>query len=439
MDEKNRQKLEHTKHLLECVVHTSEAERSHDEIRSLVADALRDKHNPGKEYGGPWPRDIFDSDVVYEWDGKLYRTPYLVDDTSGETQVKLGTPVEVKVAYVPVAEVGTDEVETESIFLNEKAVHNDGTVELKLIDPGWGSSGYYSEDVLKRDANIFSKGTLQFWNHQTDSEEAERPEGDLNDLAAVLLTDGVYQEDGWDGPGVYAQAKAFSPYKDVLEEVAPYIGVSIRAYGKGTFGEAEGREGRIIEELSAVKSVDFVTAAGRGGKVRELVEAARKNPVKETLPTPTQEDSMKLEEAQTKITEAEAARDAAIAERDAEKAANEKLREGEILREAKSKAETTIKEASKDSDLPDITQARLVKEVSQNPPTTEDGKLDEAKLKERAEAAVKEAAAEIAAITGAGNPENNGDTAVGEADKTALIEKWQKAGYSEDQAKAIVG
>src|SRR3546814_15388711 len=42
-----------------------------------------------------------------------------------------------------------------------------------------------------------------------------------------------------------------------------------------TGGEAEGRTGPIIEGLADIASVDFVTRAGRGGRVLSVLESAR--------------------------------------------------------------------------------------------------------------------------------------------------------------------
>lgn len=145
---------------------------------------------------------------------------------------------------------------------------------VKLIGPGWGSSGYYAPAVLERDGSkVFRSGTHMYWNHATDAEESARPEGDLNNLAAVLTTDAYYDAAGKEGAGLYARAKVFSDYADKVAEKAPHTGLSIRAAGKARTGEAEGRKGPIIEALTHGESVDFVTKAGAKGKV--LTEAAR--------------------------------------------------------------------------------------------------------------------------------------------------------------------
>lgn len=146
---------------------------------------------------------------------------------------------------------------------------------VKLISPGRGSSGYYTPDVLKRDGpQIFKTGTQMFWNHDTDSEESERPEGNLDRLAAVLTSDAQYNEAGHDGPGLYAQAKVFNGYVDKVREMGKHIGLSIRAGGTREDG-AKGPDGKpgVITALRNAHSVDFVTRAGRDGKI--FTESAR--------------------------------------------------------------------------------------------------------------------------------------------------------------------
>ena len=69
---------------------------------------------------------------------------------------------------------------SEFIPLSERAVRRDGTMSLKIIQPGWGSSGYYPKEVIERDIpKVFPAGTKMYWNHATATEEMERPEGCL--------------------------------------------------------------------------------------------------------------------------------------------------------------------------------------------------------------------------------------------------------------------
>lgn len=139
----------------------------------------------------------------------------------------------------------------------------------KIIEEGWGSSGYYSADVLKKyGPTAFPKGTLMYWNHATRSELKERPERDMNALAAVLVSDPVYDEKGKEGPGLYAWSQAFSDYEKMIKEKGPYTGLSIFAHGKRESGTVGSKKGLIVKTIEAgpSNSVDIVTKAGAGGK-----------------------------------------------------------------------------------------------------------------------------------------------------------------------------
>ena len=164
------------------------------------------------------------------------------------------------------------------VALLESAISADGTMPVKLIQPGWGSSGYYSADVLKRDGpSVFKAGTHMFVDHPGFSEEADRPERSIRDIGGVLASDAWWDPNGAKGPGLYAKAKPVEAFRPLLDELAPNIGVSIRAHGTAKSGEAEGKRGPIIEKLlaDAMTSADFVTVAGAGGQI-VLAEAWRK-------------------------------------------------------------------------------------------------------------------------------------------------------------------
>jgi hypothetical protein len=145
-------------------------------------------------------------------------------------------------------------------------------MRIKLISAGWGSSGYYSPKVLAEaaKAGVFPAGLHQYLDHPSLSESVDRPERSVKDLAAVLTTPASYSDDA-----LWAEAQVFGPFQQLLAEQRDAIGVSIRAAGTAEPGEAEGRRGMIITSLTEGISVDFVTHAGRGGAIVELLESAR--------------------------------------------------------------------------------------------------------------------------------------------------------------------
>jgi len=167
-------------------------------------------------------------------------------------------------------------------LVETSAVRSDGTVQVKLISPGWGTKGYYSSELLESDGpSAFPAGTQMFFDHPDDIESRIRPERSLRDLAGALATPARFDPSGPTGAGLYAEAKVFSHYQPLLEEMAPHIGVSIRALGTGQPGEAEGRRGLIVESIDEAVSVDYVTKAGRGGQVLPLLESARRHRLEE--------------------------------------------------------------------------------------------------------------------------------------------------------------
>ncbi|MGI5233852.1 hypothetical protein [Actinoallomurus sp. CA-142502] len=148
-----------------------------------------------------------------------------------------------------------------------------GRFRALLIAPGWGSSGYYSEAVLQSDGpKAWPAGTQMYLDHPTIEERIERPERSVRDLASRIVTDPVWEP----GRGLVAEVQVYPQWQDLLnEEFAKGIGLSIRAHGRTEYGEAEGRQGPIVESIEEGLSVDWVTRAGAGGRVLELIESAR--------------------------------------------------------------------------------------------------------------------------------------------------------------------
>ena len=273
--------------------------------------------------------------------------------------------------------------------LVERAVRRDGTIPVKVIGPGWGSTGYYPAAVLERDGpKVFTPGVQMFWDHATATEEAERPEGSLNDLAAVLTTPARWDGNGPEGPGLYADAKVFEAYQAAVNNLAPHIGVSIRAFGKAAQGAAEGRHGRIIQEITSASSVDFVTKPGAGGKIVEMFEAARTGHRDADLGSADQQkqegDEGMSKELEGQLAEAQK-RLAAV------ETQNARLQEALLLREGRE----FVREQLAGVTLPQMTKQRLYEALTLNPPT-KDGALDKAAYVTQIQAAVTSESAYLA-------------------------------------------
>lgn len=170
----------------------------------------------------------------------------------------------------------TEAITGDLVDLDESPTSTAGLRTVKVMDPGWGASGYYPADVIQRDGpTIFPAGTHMYFDHPTLDEAAARPERSLRDLAGVTTKPAAWNPAGAAGPGLYTEAKVVDAYRPLIDQMAPHIGVSIRALGEAAKGEAEGRKGLIVHRMVEGRSIDFVTKAGRGGQVLPLLEAAR--------------------------------------------------------------------------------------------------------------------------------------------------------------------
>lgn len=387
---------------------------------------------------GCWIQDIWDDRAVfccYDPDKEgTYQISYTI---SADGAVTLGTPVQVRAVttYEPVPDslieppepagaTGAIEeaatIEGDCVPLIEAATQADGRIPIKIIQPGWGSSGYYAESVLKRDIpTAFPIGTKMYWNHPTATEAAERPERDLDYLAAKTTSAPVWRADGPAGPGMYAEAEVYNHYADKVRDLGADIGLSIIARGFARTGEADGRTGPIIEKITAGDSIDFVTTPGAGGAIlTRFAEAARPaQRIQENPPMPESEDLKRLREAH-----------------DAMALELARMREAQITARGRELVRGLL---AGDDELLPITRERLFEAQIKNLPIA-NGALDETALTERVQDAARVEKAYLAQtgatgrISGMGGSRRPEPT---EADvQTALADVFRVAGLSESGA-----
>ena len=150
-----------------------------------------------------------------------------------------------------------------------------GRYRVQLIDAGEGSSGHYSAEVLQQAATdrIFEAGTHMYLDHAGMLGREIKAAGgrSVRDLAAVLDSDAVYNAET---QALEATAKVFAANASELSEIAPHIGVSISAMAE-VGPPPKGSTKPTVERITAAESVDFVVAAGRGGRVLEILESAQ--------------------------------------------------------------------------------------------------------------------------------------------------------------------
>lgn len=145
-----------------------------------------------------------------------------------------------------------------------------GRFTIGVISPGEGSSGSYPKQTLVEAGRnrVFPAGTHMYLDHATTDQDLQRPEGSLRDLVGVFAEDARWDEEH---QSLVAEARIYSHWRGVLEEMKDDIGVSIRASGE--VQEVDGK--RVVTKLIEGRSVDFVTRAGRGGRILEVLESQR--------------------------------------------------------------------------------------------------------------------------------------------------------------------
>lgn len=238
-----------------------------------------------------------------------------------------------------------------------------GRYRIRIIAPGRGSTGMYTAPNLAESAPLFTPGTHMFFDHQTMTEDWERPERSVRDLAGVFESGAEIMPDG----SLEADIKVYPSVNGIIRERWADIGVSINGWSV----EEIGPDG-VVPVLAGIQSVDFVTRAGAKGAVLEVLESDGrwrvKNPSSLSNPTNTnvqEEQAVKPEEITKAVSEAlTAAMPAAIKEAAAMLAADQEKKAVEAANKASAvdpyEAAAKIAEAD---DLPKEARARVMEAV----------------------------------------------------------------------------
>ena len=198
-----------------------------------------------------------------------------------------------------------------------KDTSTSGRMLVRLIDAGQGSSGYYPASTLQAaaESGVFGRGLHLYADHPGEAERLDRPERSIRDIAGVLTEDARYDDDS---QALVAEARVFGAWAPIIAEMHDVIGLSIRAAAEVSEGEHDGAPTTIVDRITEAASVDFVTRAGRGGRVLSLLESAPPYQPPQNVPAPagqttttqeSREDTMpQIEEARLRQLEEDAGR-----------------------------------------------------------------------------------------------------------------------------------
>lgn len=401
------------------------ASLSHGNIRDHLDGAVRDMAG---QNGYGYVLDVFgdenEGDVVHRTNGKTMKSKYTIATTGSKRKASVGEgkPVMPRVVYDE--EPKQKESETpkvtglqlvESAATIERIVLKEAKAdyEIKLIAPGKGSSAFYPAEVLKRDGpKVFKAGTHVYLNHPTAAEEAQRPEGDVKNLAGVLSSTAVFHETHAKGPGLYARMKVFADHGQMVEEKAAHVGMSIRASGNAESGKA--KDGLpILKELVSAESVDVVTRAGAGGMI--LTESAVKAKEKETTEMDDREVKALIESATKPLVDTITKLQEAL-----EKSVSPvKTLEARALR---GDATVEATRALSGLALAETSKQRVIENALRGDIPVKDGALDTVKFTELVMAEAKREASYVAGLTGGARVLGMGASVTTETDPVKIAE-----------------
>lgn len=165
-----------------------------------------------------------------------------------------------------------------------------GRVRIKIIEPGQGSSGFYTEEVLDRAANAGMFDNVPIMrNHPETGQRTEKPDIDLT--VGYIEPGAKYMKNGPKGPGVYGVAAILEPSRRmVYAMVDTPFGLSIHA--DGDLERHQDPTSRVLD-ITKVHSVDMVVKPGAGGAFIEVLESEDLTPITEEdrMPNRLFEDS----------------------------------------------------------------------------------------------------------------------------------------------------
>lgn len=136
-----------------------------------------------------------------------------------------------------------------------------------LITPGQGTSGFYSEEMLREyGPTALRKGAKSFVTHN----RLENGEPDPFSMWGFLAEDASYE----DGVGLVGEIEVLGSWQDKVAEIAPHTALSIYAMGEA---DSNGVVTKLIPDVQ--NGVDLVSYPGRPGsglveKLREAMASA---------------------------------------------------------------------------------------------------------------------------------------------------------------------
>ena len=145
-------------------------------------------------------------------------------------------------------------------------------LSVQIIKPGWGNTRdnhYYPAEMLRRDAKKFEGAKM----YETDHRDAEKS---TRTWVSTVKEISGFTDDGAPIARVVVHDPSFVERLRNLNAASMLekMECSILASGSAKNGfELDGRKGRVVESITDVSAVDWVTKAGAGGRAMSIAES----------------------------------------------------------------------------------------------------------------------------------------------------------------------
>jgi hypothetical protein len=297
-------------------------DRTLDEFRTLISDALKEKYGTTAPNTYLWLRDATDTWAIYEVEGPNgldnFRVEFTVADDGAVSFTTDPVEVEAKTTFEPVGG-GSSTTVTEAVHVEAgRVLEAKGTdtaggrvFAVQVIVPGTSRNGIrYPANVLEAAAPLY-EGVKAFDHHRTDAE--------LRSSTVVGLV-GHYRNAQANAAGITADLHLLPSATHIAEALEasidaqaqglpPIVGISHDVSAQLTPAVEGGRRIQEATAIAAVRSADVVADPSAGGLATRVVAGGIGSDPHDTT---TQGDTMNLKQLLTLLRQAKAEDRAAL-------------------------------------------------------------------------------------------------------------------------------
>ncbi|NMC34209.1 MAG: hypothetical protein GYA36_17380 [Veillonellaceae bacterium] len=144
------------------------------------------------------------------------------------------------------------------------------TMDVQIIRPGWGNArdnNYYPADMLRRDAVKFVGAKMYETDHRQDEKSTRTWVSTIKEIVGFTPAGAPIARVVVHDPNFAARVRNLAS-AGLLNKLE----CSILADGRVREFKQDNRSGRMVEAITSVSSVDWVTRAGAGGMAMAIVE-----------------------------------------------------------------------------------------------------------------------------------------------------------------------